>query len=101
MFRRSGRRGQQAWLPRRDPRAICRYRRAPFTRPRSGMLQQFASDNNAGLCPQALDALVRANGEPHAVGYGGDPWTERACEAMRRLFETDCEVFFVFSGTAA
>jgi threonine aldolase len=65
------------------------------------MFQQFASDNNAGLCPEALDALVRANAEGHATGYGGDAWTERACDRLRVLFETDCAVFFVFSGTAA
>jgi threonine aldolase len=65
------------------------------------MQQQFASDNNAALCPEALEALVRASAAPHSQGYGGDDWTERACNAMRSLFETDCEVFFVFSGTAA
>ena len=45
------------------------------------MSQQFASDNNAGLCPEALEALIAANREGHAVGYGGDAWTERACNA--------------------
>jgi threonine aldolase len=44
---------------------------------------------------------VRANAEGHATGYGGDEWTEKACERLRALFETDCAVFFVFSGTAA
>jgi threonine aldolase len=65
------------------------------------MSQQFASDNNAGLCPEALDALLRANGEGHATGYGDDVWTARACDKLRALFETDAQVFFVFSGTAA
>lgn len=35
------------------------------------------------------------------TSYGDDPWTERACEQLRQLFETDCQVFFVFNGTAA
>jgi len=65
------------------------------------MSQQFASDNNAGLCPEALEALLRANAEGHAVGYGGDAWTETACDRLRALFETDAEVFLVFGGTAA
>ena len=65
------------------------------------MAQQFASDNNAGLCPQALDALLRANSEGHATGYGDDAWTQRACDKIRTLFETEAQVFFVFSGTAA
>jgi len=65
------------------------------------MTQHFASDNNAGLCPEALEALIAANRAGHAAGYGGDTWTGRACKALRALFETDCTVFFVFSGTAA
>lgn len=37
----------------------------------------------------------------HISGYGEDPWTDRACDLIRELFETDCGVFFVFNGTAA
>jgi len=29
--------------------------------------QHFASDNNAGLCPEALEALIAANREGHAA----------------------------------
>jgi threonine aldolase len=65
------------------------------------MAQQFASDNNAGICPEALAALLRANAEGHVAGYGDDGWTARACDRLRELFETDCEIFFVFNGTAA
>ena len=65
------------------------------------MPQQFASDNNAGICPEALEALLRANAEGHVTGYGDDPWTGKACDLLRQLFETDCAVFLVFSGTAA
>lgn len=61
---------------------------------------QFASDNYAGICPEALQAMQDAN-HGYAVSYGDDRWTERACGAIRDLFETDCEVFFVFNGTAA
>lgn len=67
---------------------------------RSDSLNSFASDNYAGICPEALDALEAAN-KGFAVSYGDDPWTERACGCIRDLFETDCEVFFVFNGTAA
>ena len=65
------------------------------------MAQQFASDNNAGICPEALEALVRANAEGHVTGYGDDAWTQKACARLRELFETDAQVFFVFNGTAA
>lgn len=33
--------------------------------------------------------------------YGADGITAEACESFRQFFETDCEVFFVFNGTAA
>lgn len=60
----------------------------------------FASDNAAGMSPAAVDSLLRAN--QGCVGsYGGDPWTEQAVAAIRDFFETDCEVFFAFNGTAA
>ncbi len=63
------------------------------------MLEQFASDNYSGLCPEAIAALLAAN-EGHVSAYGEDPWTQKAADRLRELFETDCEVFFVFSGTA-
>ncbi len=62
--------------------------------------RHFASDNNAGICPEAWAALDEAN-DGHASGYGEDRWTARACDLVRELFETDCEVFFVFTGSAA
>jgi len=65
------------------------------------MTQQFASDNTAGMCPEALAAFVRANETGHEEAYGADPWTQKVCDRIRKVFETDCEVFFVFNGTAA
>jgi threonine aldolase len=62
--------------------------------------RQFASDNNSGICPEAWAALAEAN-QGHARGYGDDPWTQQAADLIRELFETNCEVFFVFNGTAA
>ena len=61
---------------------------------------QFASDNNAGICPEAWRALERANAG-HAPAYGADDWTAAAGAAIERVFETACDVFFVFNGTAA
>lgn len=62
--------------------------------------EQFASDNFAGMCPEALDYLVKAN-EGGAGAYGRDLWTQRAADALRQWFDADCEVFFVATGTAA
>jgi threonine aldolase len=62
---------------------------------------QFASDNTAGICPEAWEAMARANAD-FASSYGTDTWTERAADMLRERFETgDAEVFFVFNGTAA
>jgi threonine aldolase len=62
--------------------------------------RHFASDNNAGICPEVFAALAEANQE-HAPGYGDDPWTRRAERLFQDVFETACEAFFVFNGTAA
>jgi threonine aldolase len=62
--------------------------------------RQFASDNYSGICPEAWEMLAAAN-LGHAASYGNDFWTEQASDVLRDVFETDCEVFFVFTGTAA
>ncbi len=61
---------------------------------------QFASDNYAGICPEAWQAMEQAN-SGFATSYGDDAWTLSACNALREFFETECEVFFAFNGTAA
>jgi threonine aldolase len=62
--------------------------------------RQFASDNYAGICPEAFAAMTEAN-QGHEVSYGDDTWTEKASNLIRDLFEAKCEVFFVFNGTSA
>jgi len=62
--------------------------------------RQFASDNYSGICPEAWQALQEAN-RGHVRSYGDDHYTARAADLIRELFETNCEVFFVFNGTAA
>ena len=61
---------------------------------------QFASDNTAGICPEALQAINEAAGGC-APPYGDDPWTQRAREAIRDWLGVDCQVFFTYGGTAA
>ncbi len=62
--------------------------------------RHFASDNYAGMCPEALGALLEANAG-HEVSYGDDSWTAKAANLIRDVFEINCEVFFVFNGTSA
>lgn len=65
-----------------------------------GPKNQFASDNYSGICPEAWQAMQQAN-SGFANAYGDDAWTAQACDSLRDFFETDCQVFFVFNGTAA
>jgi len=62
--------------------------------------RSFASDNNAAVHPEVLEAIGRAN-QGHEVGYGDDSYTESAIRKFREHFGNDVEVFFVFNGTAA
>jgi threonine aldolase len=61
---------------------------------------EFASDNVAPISPEAWAALQEANTH-YAPSYGEDRWTARACDRVREIFEADCDVYFVFTGTAA
>lgn len=60
----------------------------------------FASDNYAGVHPEVLDALAKANGG-HQVAYGGDAYTQRLQRVVRAEFGDAAEVFPVFNGTGA
>ena len=60
----------------------------------------FISDNQAGAHPAVLAAISDA-ASGLAEGYGEDALTASAESAVRDVFETDCAVFFVTTGTAA
>lgn len=60
----------------------------------------FASDNTAGACPEALAAVIAANAG-RVPSYGDDEVTLAAKAALATLFERECDVYFVFNGTAA
>ena len=62
---------------------------------------QFASDNYAGMCPQAARWFAEADTSGHEPAYGEDRWTQQVSDRLRALFQTDCDVYFVFNGTAA
>ena len=63
--------------------------------------QHFASDNYAGMCPEAMHWLLEADASGHQPAYGEDVWTQRVSDRLRELFQADCDVYFVFNGTAA
>src|SRR5712691_7159542 len=90
--------------PRRESRTgrleACPTRNRLMTTPNTTGRRQFASDNYSGICPEAWEAMARAN-QGHSPAYGDDEWTDKASDLLRDLFETDCEVFFAFNGTAS
>ncbi|MDD2562933.1 MAG: low specificity L-threonine aldolase [Salinivirgaceae bacterium] len=63
-------------------------------------MRGFASDNNSGIHPSILSAIIEAN-ENHTVGYGDDPYTKRAIEIFKEHFGSNTEIYFVFNGTGA
>ena len=63
-------------------------------------IRGFASDNNAPVHPDIFKAMESVN-TGHTIGYGDDPYTRKATEKVRSLFNKETEVYFVFIGTAA
>jgi threonine aldolase len=60
----------------------------------------FASDNNAGVHPEILQAIAQVN-HGHVVAYGADPYTDSAKARFEEHFGAGIEVFFTFNGTGA
>ncbi len=63
-------------------------------------IRGFASDNNAGVHPEILEAIARVN-QGHVVAYGDDPYTRSAVKKFEEHFGPDIAVFFTFNGTGA
>ena len=60
----------------------------------------FASDNNAGVHSEILEAIARVN-QGHVVAYGDDPFTRSAIAKFEEHFGPGIDVFFTFNGTGA
>ena len=63
-------------------------------------MKSFASDNNSGVHPRIMQAIVDAN-QGHAVGYGDDDWTNKADAVFRKVFGGDVQPYYVFNGTGS
>lgn len=71
-------------------------------------MRSFGSDNNSGVHPSIMKALIDANND-HAIAYGDDEWTNKAVEAVKRSIGVediedignDIEPLFIFNGTGA
>ena len=60
----------------------------------------FASDNASGVSDVVMRALLEANAG-YAPAYGADPFTQEAQARLSALFERECAVFLVATGTAS
>ena len=94
---------QEIFIRRENIAPVAQRERAAY---RTGVTKKktfsraFASDNWAGVHPDVLRAIGDANAG-HAASYGNDEWTAQAIEKIRALVGKDCDVFLLFSGTAA
>jgi len=60
----------------------------------------FASDNTAGVSPEIIEALARAN-DGAAMPYGNDVLTDKVQARFNEIFECETTAFLVATGTAA
>lgn len=63
-------------------------------------MKMFKSDNNSGVHPKILEAIINAN-DGHDRAYGDDRYSLEAKEKISKLFGKEVDVYFVTSGTAA
>jgi threonine aldolase len=63
-------------------------------------MMDFRSDNVTGAHPKVMEALVAAN-QDTVSSYGEDPISERVTRKLSQVFETDCAVFPIATGSAA
>ena len=63
-------------------------------------MRSFASDNNSGVHPLVMDAIINAN-SGHTVGYGADEWTRDADACFKKIFGEEIAPYYVFNGTGA
>ena len=61
-------------------------------------MKMFMSDNNSGVHPKILEAIINCNFE-HEFPYGDDSYSKKAIEKFREVFGKDVDVYFVATGT--
>jgi len=60
----------------------------------------FASDNNAGIHPEVLEAIQNAN-IGHCIGYGDDIYTSEAIDKIKEQFGKNIDIYITFNGTGS
>jgi len=67
---------------------------------RDELKRGFASDNNAGIHPDIIKAMQKAN-IGHCIAYGDDIYTQSAIDTIKEHFGEDIDVYFTFNGTGS
>lgn len=60
----------------------------------------FASDNNSGVHPEVMNAMIEVN-HGHVVAYGNDQYSKAAIDKFKTIFGSDIAVYFTYNGTGA
>lgn len=63
-------------------------------------MKGFGSDNHAGIHPDILKKIIDSNIN-HEPSYGTDQYSDLAIKEFRKNFGQNCDVHFVYNGTAA
>lgn len=63
-------------------------------------MEMFVSDNNSGIHPKIMKAIVNEN-YGHKLPYGNDDTTKKAQKVISELLGKDVDTYFVSTGTAA
>lgn len=63
-------------------------------------MKMFASDNNSGVHPAVMEAMMQEN-KSYGIPYGEGDTSNRVRDIFRDLLGRDAEVYFVTTGTAA
>ncbi len=61
------------------------------------MAKNFASDNNSGVHPNVMNAIIKCN-EGHIAAYGSDSYSLEAIELIKKTFDAK-GAFFTLNGT--
>ncbi|KAB8029182.1 threonine aldolase family protein [Fluviispira multicolorata] len=63
-------------------------------------ITQFASDNYVGTHPEIIK-IINESMLATELPYGNDTYSVKAKEEFRRIFQTDCDIYFFGTGTAS
>ncbi|WP_105614357.1 threonine aldolase family protein [Vallitalea okinawensis] len=63
-------------------------------------MKMFLSDNNSGVHPRIMEALIKSN-EEHAYPYGDDRFTKALEDRLNEVFGREVHVTLVATGTGA